>query len=114
MNLSAIFHGLLDELDGALSNLRKEAASNFAPVDAVVGKLRQHADTVAATIEQKAIADAEQLGEEALTEATSDATEALPAVEQAVEQTAADVASPAPTATDPADTTPATDAPASA
>lgn len=103
MNLSVIFHGLLDELDGAIGNLRKEAGANFSPVDAVIGKLRQHADTVAATIEQQGVADAKQIGGEVVTEAESDVAAAAPSVEQAVTETVGDVvqavAAPAPIAT---------------
>lgn len=58
-------HAILDELDGALANIRKFADADFGPLNNIVGKLRRHADQQAAAVEQTAVADAESVAHDA-------------------------------------------------
>lgn len=104
MDASSILHGLLDELEGELSTVRNQFRGAFGRVDGVVAKLRQHADGVAVTLLHEAESDAGQLGTAALSEVKTDAAQAVPVVEQAVEQATADVAQDVtPTPSQPAD-----------
>jgi hypothetical protein len=63
-------HDILNELDGALGHVRDAIGHDLGPVDAVLGKLREHADKEAALLEQQAAADLHQVESDAAAAAT--------------------------------------------
>jgi len=102
-------HTILDELDGVVHTVAAEAKTDLAPLWGLISRLRTHADTEAAVLEQHGAADLKQLLHDA-------ETAAAPVVQDLAKETAADVESavtptPAPEAPA-AEPTPAPAAPA--
>lgn len=109
--MSNILTELVDELEKAVTFVRRGASVNMASIDASVAKLRQHADEQLANLGQTAVTDAEQLGAQAaaaaapvIETAKQDAEQLASTVIGDVQTDAADVASAVtPTPTPPAD-----------
>lgn len=106
-------HDLLDELEKAVSYVRRGASVNMATVDTAIANLRQHADAQLADLGHTAVTDAEQLAGETKTAAAPVIHDAETDAEQLGETAVADVqadlaaALPTPT-TPPADSSTAT------
>jgi hypothetical protein len=86
-------HDILNELDGALGHVRDAIGHDLGPVDAVLGKLREHADKEAALLEQQAAADLHQVESDAAAAATPVLQEVESDATNLAETAAADVES---------------------
>lgn len=95
-------HAILDELDGVIGAVAKEAKSDLAPVWGVISRLRSHADQEAAVLEQHGAADLKQLLSDAETAAAPVVQEAEHDAQDLAQTAAADVESAVTPATEPA------------
>jgi hypothetical protein len=112
MSVSTIMHAFLDELEAEATTLRNQYRGAWGRFDAVVAKLRQHADGAITQLEQQAVTDGQQLAAHAAAELRADAAQAEPVIEQAAQNIVGDLTEAVtPTPSQPAD--PSTEPPSS-